>query len=107
MSNDFDKRIWQHETGFFPNCYTYKRRPIKAVWHTRVETAEEAAALEKQIKGWPRKKKEALINQDITELKKLSNHKKESLKTLHQAQGQVEYLIIGQGVSGTFLSYYL
>src|SRR5688572_3581998 len=107
LSNDLDKRIWQHETGFFPECYTYKRRPVRVLWHTRVETVEEAMGLEKQIKGWSRKKKEALINQDITELKKLSNYKKESSKTLRQAQGQTEYLIIGQGISGTFLSYYL
>jgi predicted GIY-YIG superfamily endonuclease/glycine/D-amino acid oxidase-like deaminating enzyme len=107
LSNDFDKRIWQHETGFFPDCYTYKRRPIKVVWHTRVETTAEATKLEKQIKGWSRKKKEALINQDISELKRLSNYKKESSRSLRQAQGHIDYLIIGQGISGTFLSYYL
>jgi len=108
MSNDFDKRVWQHETGFFPDCYTFKRRPVKLVWHTRVETVEEANDLERQIKGWSRKKKEALINGDIDELKKLSNFKKEKPKrTLRQAQGQVEFLIIGQGISGTFLSWYL
>lgn len=107
LSNDFDKRIWQHETGFFPDCYTFKRRPVKVVWQTRVETAEEASRLEKQIKGWSRKKKEALINGDIAELKRLSNYKKEPSKTLRQAQGQTEFLIIGQGISGSFLSYYL
>lgn len=48
-----------------------------------------------------------MINQDITELKRLSNYKKESPQTLRQAQGQIDYLIIGQGISGTFLSYYL
>ena len=88
LTNDFEKRIWQHETGYFPECYTFKRRPIKVVWHTIVESAEEANNLEKQIKGWSRKKKEALIKNDIEELKKLSNKKKET-ETLRQAQGQV------------------
>src|SRR5882672_3851041 len=104
LTNDLDKRIWQHETGFFSDCYTYKRRPVKLMWHTRVETNEEANKLEKQIKGWSRKKKEALIKGDMEELKKLSNSKKE---TLRQAQGHVNALIIGQGICGTFLSYYL
>ncbi len=108
LSNDLDKRIWQHETGFFPECYTFKRRPFKLVWQTRVETSEEANKLEKQIKGWSRKNKEALMNDDIDELKRLSNYKKEELTMpLRQAQGKIDYLIIGQGISGTWLSYYL
>lgn len=57
LSNDLEKRTWEHETGFFPNCYTFKRRPIKLVWQTRVDSAEEAIKLELQIKGWSRKKK--------------------------------------------------
>ncbi len=108
LSNDMDTRIWEHQTGVFPNCYTFKRRPVKLVWETRVATSEEANKLEKQIKGWSRKKKEALINGNIDELKRLSNFKKEiPLVPLRQAQGQVDFLIIGQGISGTFLSYYL
>jgi putative endonuclease len=55
-SDDSYKRMWQHETGFFPECYTFKRRPLKLIWHTRVETMEEANNLEKQIKGWSGKK---------------------------------------------------
>jgi predicted GIY-YIG superfamily endonuclease/glycine/D-amino acid oxidase-like deaminating enzyme len=108
QTNHLEKRIWQHETGFFPDCYTYKRRPVKLVWQTRVETAEEANKLEKQIKGWSRSKKEALIRNDINELKRLSNQKKEKPdKSLRQAQGHMDYLLVGQGISGTWLSYYL
>jgi predicted GIY-YIG superfamily endonuclease/glycine/D-amino acid oxidase-like deaminating enzyme len=114
LSNDLDRRLWQHETGFFPKCYTYKRRPVKLVWRKFVENIEEAMTLEKQIKGWSRKKKEALINEDISELKRLSNTKKQDPEPDEgtpfvrlRAQGHVEFLIIGQGVSGTFLSYYL
>jgi len=105
LTNDFDKRMWQHETGFFPECYTYTRRPLKLVWRKKVDTAEEANMLEKQIKGWSRKKKEALIRADIAELKRLSNEKNLALR---QAQGQqIDYLIIGQGICGTWLSWFL
>jgi putative endonuclease len=69
LTNDFEKRIWQHDTGFFPECYTFKRRPV-------MKTEAEANNLEKQIKGWSRKKKEALISGHIDELKKLSNAKR-------------------------------
>ncbi|MGC4036782.1 MAG: FAD-dependent oxidoreductase [Chitinophagaceae bacterium] len=108
LTNDLEKRLWQHETGFFPTCYTNSRRPVKLAWQTIIETSEEANRMERQIKGWSRKKKEALIANDIDELKKLSNEKKaDTERPLRQAQGQVDYLLIGQGICGTWLSYYL
>ena len=42
LTNDLEKRLWQHETGYFPKCYTFKRRPIKLVWQSRIKTSEEA-----------------------------------------------------------------
>ncbi len=45
LTNDLEKRIWQHETGFFPTCYTFKRRPLKLIWYTFVETAVKANEL--------------------------------------------------------------
>jgi len=77
------------------------------MWRTFIESSDEAMAFEKQIKGWSRKKKEALINENISELKRLSNYNKPLPNALRQAQGKVEFLIVGQGISGTFLSYYL
>ena len=54
--------IWIKEfgsmKGHFQQCYTFNRMPLKLVWQTRVENAEEANRLELQIKGWSRKKKE-------------------------------------------------
>jgi len=38
----------------------------------------QAIAFEKQVKGWSRKKKEALINEDIELLRKLAACKNES-----------------------------
>ena len=60
LTNDFEKRIWQHETDYFRECYTFKRRPIKLIWHTIVETAEAANNLEEQIKGWSQEKERSL-----------------------------------------------
>ena len=122
QSNDLEKRIWQHETGFFSDCYTFKRRPLKLVWHTIVQTPEEATKLEKQIKGWSRKKKESLIRGDIEELKRLSNLKPapeldegaidfnsstSTLTSTPSSSSGFDYLIVGQGICGTWLNYYL
>jgi putative endonuclease len=76
VAEDLDYRLWQHETGFFPDCYTYYRRPVKLLWSKGFENHNEAMQFEKRIKGWSRKKKEALIMNEINELKRLSNIKK-------------------------------
>ena len=29
VTNDLDRRLWEHDTGFNITCYTYSRRPVK------------------------------------------------------------------------------
>jgi predicted GIY-YIG superfamily endonuclease len=59
---DLSKRLWEHETGASPSSYTFSRRPVKLAWVSE-EVARYADALrfERQVKGWSRAKKEALI----------------------------------------------
>jgi predicted GIY-YIG superfamily endonuclease len=71
-TDDLEKRINEHIYGLVPSCYTYNRRPIKLLFSQEFNTREEALASEQQIKGWSRKKKEALINGDWEKLKHLS-----------------------------------
>jgi putative endonuclease len=61
-TDDIKKRLWQHEQGVEPSAYTYSRRPVKLLWASE-ETRYYYDALrwERQIKGWSRAKKEALI----------------------------------------------
>jgi predicted GIY-YIG superfamily endonuclease len=47
--------------------------PIKLVYQREFHFVEQAIAYEKQIKGWSRKKKEALISGDIDLLSKISS----------------------------------
>jgi putative endonuclease len=61
VTNDIERRVIEHEMGENINCYTYKRRPLKLVFHERFEDINQAVAFEKQIKGWRRAKKEAII----------------------------------------------
>ena len=58
---DLDRRLWEHQTGVERKAYTYTRRPVRLLWVVERETKEAAVNFERQIKGWSRKKKEALI----------------------------------------------
>ena len=60
-TNDLSKRFTEHQIGTSPSAYTFSRRPVELVWSEEVETYREALTHEKQIKGWNRAKKEALI----------------------------------------------
>lgn len=62
----------KHETGYNERCYTLKRRPIELKYHEHFHNINNAIAWEKQIKGWSRKKKEALLKGDWEEIKKLA-----------------------------------
>jgi len=81
---DLSQRLWQHEQGALPSSYTYRRRPVKLVW-TSEECKNYSPALrwERQIKGWTRVKKEALIRGDfdaLHEIVKSERKRKEEIK---------------------------
>ncbi|WP_298689060.1 TrmH family RNA methyltransferase [uncultured Sphingomonas sp.] len=62
-SDDLDTRIAQHHAGALPG-YTHDRRPLELVWSETFGSRDEALSAERQIKGWSRVKKEALIRSD-------------------------------------------
>jgi putative endonuclease len=64
-ANDVTRRLHEHQQGLSPIAYTFRRRPVKLVWSEEVETLGEALAHERQVKGWSRAKKEALIRGDF------------------------------------------
>jgi predicted GIY-YIG superfamily endonuclease len=68
LTNDLTKRLAEHEEGKYASCYTFKRRPVKLVYFETIPFLKEAVAREIQLKGWSRKKKEALIKQDYHKL---------------------------------------
>jgi predicted GIY-YIG superfamily endonuclease len=71
-TDNLEKRLAQHTTGAIPTCYTYKRRPLDLVFFQELSTREQAIAVERQIKGWSRRKKEALIRGDWAEVSRLA-----------------------------------
>ncbi len=60
-TNDLERRLWQHQNGEGAS-YTRKRLPVELVYYEEYERMDEAFCREKQVQGWSRKKKEALIN---------------------------------------------
>jgi putative endonuclease len=72
ITNDIDRRLSEHQEGDSPTSYTFTRRPVKLVFIERFVDINVAIDFEKQIKGWSRKKKEALIERNYNKLKELS-----------------------------------
>ncbi len=62
--DDLKRRVREHQTGGYPGSYTAKRRPVRLVWSQHFDRIGDAISAERQIKGWSRAKKEALIKSD-------------------------------------------
>ena len=74
---DLQKRINEHHNGQGTN-HTKKRLPIKLVYVEEYLNIATAFEREKQIQGWSRAKKEALITGDFDALPNLSECKNET-----------------------------
>ncbi len=72
VTNDLERRLIEHNTGAIPNCYTYNKRPLELMYFEHSSSIHAAINREKQIKGWSRKKKYALILENMDKLKEFS-----------------------------------
>lgn len=70
-TKDLQIRLAQHQAGEGAN-HTKKRLSVKLVYFEEYNRIDEAFYREKQVQGWSRKKKEALINGMPDELHKLA-----------------------------------
>jgi putative endonuclease len=70
-TTNLDLRIAQHNAGEGSN-HTKKHLPVRLVYYEEFQRIDEAFYREKQIQGWSRKKKEALINSEQNLLPKLA-----------------------------------
>jgi predicted GIY-YIG superfamily endonuclease len=61
-----------HSIKTAPSGYTSSRRPITLVHSELFDTRDDAFLRERQIKGWSRAKKAALVRGDWTEVQRLS-----------------------------------
>jgi putative endonuclease len=66
-----DRRLSEHNNGTYGG-YKSKRLPVVLVWSEHFLNITDAIAVERQIKGWSRTKKEALIRGDYELLRVLA-----------------------------------
>lgn len=72
ITNDIERRFNEHSAGIDPRSYTYKRRPVELKFHLEINDVLVAIRFEKQLKGWSRNKKKALIEGDFDRLQILA-----------------------------------
>jgi predicted GIY-YIG superfamily endonuclease len=73
-TDNLDARIGQHHSGLIKG-FTSNRLPVELVWSQDFPTRYEALTAERQIKGWSRAKKMALIRGDWGEISRLAKKK--------------------------------
>jgi putative endonuclease len=71
VTSHLENRLADHHSGRYPG-FTQRRRPVQPLLNTDIMDIQDAILLEKQIKGWSRKKKLALINEEWDQLHELS-----------------------------------
>ena len=78
---NLDQRLWLHDMGEGAE-YTKRRRPLKLVYHEEYTNVADAFAREKQVQGWSRAKRTALIESKNDDLPELSR------KRFERAEGE-------------------
>jgi len=76
-TKNLERRLAQHQAGEGAN-FTKKHLPVKLVYFEVYDRIDTAFYREKQIQGWSRKKKEALINNQSEKLHELARCMNES-----------------------------
>lgn len=71
-TDDLDARMAQHRSGE-GSAWTRSRLPVELAWTESFPTRDEAFQCERQLKGWSRAKKNALVSGDTILLSILSH----------------------------------
>lgn len=70
-TNDLERRLQEHQAGL--GCrFTSKHLPVRLVYYEEFQSVEAAFERERQLHGWSRAKKEALIKGEVERLPGLS-----------------------------------
>ncbi len=70
---NLEKRLWDHQNGQGAN-YTKSRLPVRLVYCEEYSRIDEAYFREKEVQGWSRRKKKALIDLDEEKLVEYSRN---------------------------------
>ena len=83
-TKDLERRIHEHNEGQGAK-YTARRRPVKLVFSAEFPNVADAYAAEKQVQGWGRNKREALIRGDYEALPELARKDYTRYRAKHQS----------------------
>jgi putative endonuclease len=72
--DDLTLRIAKHNAGAYRG-YTFTRRTVHLIWSEHFPIITDAIAVERQIKGWSRAKKEALANGEWSRVQTLAKRR--------------------------------
>ncbi|QTV79891.1 GIY-YIG nuclease family protein [Microbacterium sp. NIBRBAC000506063] len=72
-TRDLERRLRQHADGEGA-AYTRRRRPVRVVFSQPFERVDEAYYFEKQVQGWSRAKRKALVEGRFSLLPELSRN---------------------------------
>jgi len=85
LTNNLVKRFKEHQTGLYKTSYTFHKRPLELQYYEMIPLLQDAVQREKQLKGWTKAKKKALIDRNLHKLQllaechNLSHHKYKDL----------------------------
>ena len=74
FADDVEARLLLHNSGRGAS-WTARRRPVVLVYCEPANSLEHAIRRERQLKGWSRSKKEALITGNLAHLKSLAKRR--------------------------------
>jgi putative endonuclease len=78
--DSLERRLAEHNAGHYGG-FTKSRRPVALVFSQHFDRITDAIAAERQLKGWGRARKEALIAGNLEELKRLSRGRSREQET--------------------------
>jgi putative endonuclease len=84
---DLERRVADHQNGFGA-VYTRRRLPVELLWSAEFSRIEDAFWFEKQVQGWSRRKREALMAGDFPALRSLSSRSWASIRE-RDSRGEV------------------
>ena len=76
-TNNLEQRMDEHQLGIGSN-FTHKLLPVQLVYFEEFDRIDDAFYREKQVQGWSRKKKEALIDRKMDVLHNLAQCQNQS-----------------------------
>jgi len=91
VTSSLELRVAQHQTGHDPTSFTFRRRPVTLVWTGAFPTEQQARERERQLKGWSKAKKKALIQTGMTGVQavvRAEHRREEPARRRAKAKGQ-------------------